>query len=249
LIQQTTETVLATDIAHLDQISITPVISIDGTRFRVLPMRPNVLSARAEQIMLALEAIVGASMTEHYSETDSYRLRENGRNLASLIAKLPGPRFSTYGARVLTLYGAVDDDHWLWDTEPLLRRIGDLGAMAIPVALHPRGMRPKVNGAGIESLCRIGPPVQVHAKRVLTQIWADTRDSDYRERVGLFVAMRRIGITVPPLVSDKRGQMTDLLKDWNDISPQSPKRVCATSREERARRIEKIKGFRRSNLE
>lgn len=242
-IQRITARALATDIADLEQISGDPYAKIDSIPFRVLSMRPDVLSARAEQIMLALENAVSAS------HTDQSRMHDNGRNLANLIARLPGPQFTAYGARVLALYAAVEDDHWLWDTELLLRRIGDLGAIAIPIAIQPRGMRPNVNGAGIEALCRIGLPARGQATQLLTQAWADTRDFDREERLGLFVAMRRIGITVPPLVSDKREQMGNFLKDWDDVSPRSPRRVCGTRREEQARREEKYGGHRRTNLD
>ncbi len=227
---------LAADFTDLDRVAADPDAKVGGNAFRVLAMRPDALSARADQLMRALEKAVRAP------EIDGGRARQNGQSLAVLVAGVPEPYFIAYGARVLALYGAIDDDHWLWGIDQLFRRIGDLGKAAIPVAIRPREIRTGALGNGdavIEALCRIGLPARAQATPMLLQAWAETRPSDHRQQLALFVAMRRVGIGIPSLIGDKRGEMAEILKDWNDISPRSPRSVCAIVQEDQTRRAEK----------
>jgi hypothetical protein len=60
--------------------------------------------------------------------------------------------------------------------------------------------------------------------------------------------MRRMGITPPPLVDDKRKLFPRLQADWADVSPSSPPWVCATRAELSARQQERNGGVRRNNL-
>lgn len=242
LIENVAAGALAADLADLDRVTVEPAAKIDAIPFRVLSQRPDALVPRAEQVMQALEAAARASPEKRYAAQD------NGRNLGALLAALPAPQFEGLGPRILSLYSAAGSEHWLWKTEPLLRRLGDLGPAAIPFAIRPRASAPNLDRTGIEALCRIGPPARDAAAAPLTEAWAKTRDVDRDDRLALFVAMKRIGIPVPQLVEDKRGQMAKLLEDWGDISPASPRRVCSTHLEEQARREEKYSGRRRSNL-
>ena len=159
------------------------------------------------------------------------------------------------------------ESHWLWESEPLLRRLGDLGPDAMFVAVDPRASLPNVNGAGIEAMCRIGPPGRALAEPVLLERWRKNARSDANQRRALFVAMRRIGVPIPPLIESaedrarrerrnatfgratvqQESPMAELVKKWVDVTSASPPRVCSPS-EEQARREEKFGGKRRTNM-
>jgi hypothetical protein len=235
---------LARQLASLDAMIGDPLAKVIDWDVGVIANRAEVLDAKADAIMTGIERAAAAAVGD-----DRYKARESGRILARLIAKLPRERFVGYGPRLLTLYAAADDEHWLWEAESLIRRLGDLGVGAVPYLVRSKASVPNVNGAGIEGLCRVGPPAKVAATPLLTAMWAKTRDFDRDDRRALFVAMRRIGISVPKLSEDKRGQMADIEKEWGDISPASPPRVCAVRAEWQARREEKYSGKRRTNLE
>jgi hypothetical protein len=85
---------------------------------------------------------------------------------------------------------------------------------------------------------------------VIAALWTRSRDGADRDtRAAIFVAMRRIGGSLPPLPEDKNNQLASLQAEWSDISPRSPYRVCAISAERQARREEKSGGQRHSNLD
>ncbi len=71
------------------------------------------------------------------------------------------------------------------------------------------------------------------------------RNGDEREE--LFVAMRRMGVEVPPLSEDKRGQAAQLAAEWSDIGPDSSSQVCDVLAEKLERRKEKQNGARPMN--
>ena len=115
----------------------------------------------------------------------------------------------TYGPRLLALYrtnfepdngnSLRPQSHWLWESEPLLRRLGDIGPEALFVAVNPRASMPNVNGAGIEAMCRVGAPVRDKSEPVLLDGWRKLERHGRDKRKALYVAMRRVGITPPPL--------------------------------------------------
>lgn len=235
---------LTSQLASLDAMIADPLAKVIDWQVGVIANRPEILAGRADAIMAGIERAAAAT-----ADDQRYKARESGRIMAGLIAKLPRERFAGFGPRLLELYAAADEKHWLWEAEPLIRRLGDLGAGAVPYLVNPRASTSNVNGAGVEGLCRVGPAARAAAEPALTVMWQKTRDFDRDERMELFVAMRRIGIAVPPLREDKRGQLDGFQKDWSDISPASPPRVCATRAEYQARREEKYGGQRRTNLE
>lgn len=235
---------LRAQLASVDAMIADPLAKVIDWQVGVIANRPEVLAGRADAIMTGIERAAAAGVGDNH-----YKARESGRILAGLIARLPRERFVRFGPQLLAVYATADDRHWLYEAEPLLRRLGDLGVGAVPFLLRPRASGGNVNGAGIEGLCRVGPPAKAAATPMLTASWAKTRDFDRDERRALFVAMKRIGIAVPPLREDKRGQLADIQKDWADISPASPPRVCAVRAEDQARREEKYSGKRRTNID
>lgn len=237
-------TALAHQLASLDAMIADPLAKIIDWQVGVIANRPEVLDERGDAIMAGIERAAAAT-----ADDERYKAREGGRIMAGLIARLPRARFGHYGPRLLAVYAAANDAHWLWEAEPLIRRLGDLGADAVPYLVHPRASGPNVNGGGVEGLCRVGPTARAAAEPVVTAMWQKTRDFDRDERRALFVAMRRIGITPPPLSEDKRGQFAELKAEWGDVSPASPVRVCAVRAEWQARREEKYSGKRRTNLD
>lgn len=243
-IDATEATALAHQLASLDAMIADPLDKVIDWQMGVIANRPEVLDGRADAIMRGIERAAAAT-----ADDERFKARESGRILAGLIAKLPRARFAGFGPRLLAVYEAADEQHWLYEAEPLLRRLADLGAGAVPYLLRPRASNPNVNGAGIEGLCRVGPDARAAAEPTLTAMWRRTSDFDRDERLALFVAMRRIGIGVPPLGEDKRGQLAEFKKDWSDISPASPSRVCAVRAEDQGRREEKYSGKRRTNLD
>jgi hypothetical protein len=264
------EATLARQLAAIDRMIADPLAKVEDWQTGVVASRPEALAARADAIMIGIEraAAVGGS--------DRYKAREGGRILAGLIAGLPRNRFVTYGPRLLKLYRANlepetdgsgrTESHWLWESEPLLRRIGDLGPKALFVATDPRAAARNANGAGIEAMCRVGAPGRSASGPVLLSKWRDLERHNPEERRALFIAMRRIGIAPPPRgeTHEERAQrerrnsafgrsfkqqadpMDELIKDWGDVTPASPSRVCSPS-EWQARREEQLGGTRRTN--
>lgn len=236
---------LARQLANIDAMIADPVAKVQGWQVGVVVNRAEALASRADAIMDGLEraAAVGGK--------DFHRARESGLILARLLASLPQDRFVAFDRRILALYEQADDKHWLWESERLLRRIGDLGAGALPYLVNSRASPPSLNGARIEGLCRVGAVGRSVAEPVLAALWAQSRsgggDTDIREAI--FVAMRRIGGSLPPLSEDKYNQLARLQTEWADISPRSPSRVCAIHAERQARGEEKSGGQRRSNLD
>jgi hypothetical protein len=232
---------LSRQLAAIDRMIADPLAKVEDWQVGVVASRPDVLAEKAEAI------ITGMERATPYGELDRRKARESGRILAGLVSKLPQDRFGSFGPRLLALYAQADDQHWLWDSEPLIRRLGDLGASALPYLTNRRASKPSVNEAGIEGLCRVGAPAKTAAEPLLLARWQATTDFNRDERRDLFVAMRRIGIEPPLLRNDKRDQFAKLRAEWGDIIPTSPPRVCATGAEEQARREERHSGDRRSN--
>ena len=228
-----TET-LTRQLANIDAMIADPLAKVADWQVSVVTNNAEALASRSDAIMTGLER--AAAVTGK----DRYRARESGRIFARLIARLPHDEFVEFGPRILAVYSNADDRHWLWETEPLLRRLGDLGTDALPYLTNTRASTPSVNGAGIEGLCRVGLVGRSVAEPALLAMWAKSRDGfDRNARTAMFVAMRRIGISPPPLSDDKRDQLASLEAEWADISPRSPPTVCAISNERRARRQQK----------
>jgi hypothetical protein len=207
--------------ANIDAMIASPLVEDPNWRTDVFAGHPEVLASRAGAI------ITGVERAAAVTGKDRSRARESGRILAGLLAKLPDERFTAVGPRILALYGKADDPHWLWDVEPLLRRMGDLGVSALPYLLNPRAIGYRVNDAGIEGLCRVGAAGRDAAQPHLLSMWTYSRDRfDHNRRIELYVAMRRMGITPPPLPGDEHNQFAELQSDWVDITPQSPPSVC-----------------------
>lgn len=234
---------LARQLANIDAMIADPVAKVQNWQIDVVVNRAEALASRADAIMDGLEraAAVGGK--------DFYHARESGLILARLLASLPQDRLVAFDRRILALYEQADDKHWLWEAERLRRRLGDLGVGALPYLVNPRASLPSVSGARIEGLCRVGAVGRSVAEPALAALWARSRDGDGDIREAIFVAMRRVGGSLPPLPEDKHNQLARLQAEWADISPDSPSRVCAIRPERQARGEEKFGGQRRSNLD
>lgn len=261
---------LKRQLVAVDRMVADPIEKVDDGAVGVLANRPEILATNADALMAGLERAADAD------PKDFWKARESGRILAGLIARLPTDRLVRYGSRLIDLYHAHFDpeavggdksySHWLWESEPLLRRLGDLGPQALFVAVDQRASFPGVNGAGVEAMCRIGAAGRARSGPALLNRWASTTSFDREERRALFVAMRRVGIVPPAIIeTDAERQRRErsnslggiikhrgtpaeeLLKDWGDVTPLSPARVCSP-KEEQARREEQETGRRLSNL-
>lgn len=263
------ERALGRQLQAVDRMIANPLAKVVDWQTGVLINRPETLATRADAIMMGLEraAAVDAS--------DFYKARESGRILAQLIAQMPADQFLKYGLRLLDLYhahlepemtgGDRRESHWLWESEPLIRRLGDLGPQALFVVLDPRASFSSVNRAGIEAMCRIGAAGRAESGPVLLDLWGKLTPFDRDERRALFVAMRRVGI-VPPAIIETDAErarrerdnafggikiratpMQELANDWGDVTPASLPRVCSP-KEEQARREEQVSGKRRTNI-
>ena len=237
------EATLARQLAKVDAMIADPIAKVTEWQVGVLANHPEALASRADAIMTGIER--AAAITARFR----YSARESGRILARLAADLPHDSFIALGPRLLSVYADADDKHWLWEAEPLLRRLGDLGPGALPYLVNPRAFLPSVNRAGVEGLCRVGSPGRAVAEPILLATWAKPDRLAYDERSAIFVSMRRLGISPPPLIDDKRNLFAKLQTEWDDVSPSSPPRVCATRAEQQARHEEKFRGVRRSNLD
>lgn len=242
---------LARQLAAIDRMIADPLGKADWDT-GVLANNPEQLANRAEAIMSGLERAAAAN-DEGY-----WKARESGRVLARLIANLPPERLRAFSPRILRLYranfsprsdqyGSRGESHWLWECETLLRRLGDLGPEALFVITDPRASNGNVNAAGVEAMCRIGVPARDQAAPVLLTMWSKADRLGRNERRALFVAMRRIGIEVPPIAESEADQvrrerankamggwarkqqspMDELLAEWSDVSPTSPPNVCS----------------------
>lgn len=211
--------------AELDAMIADPEKNVawDITLFRD---NPDAMTKRADAIILGLERAAAATADQGNRAADS------GPLLAELLAELPEDEFLRFGPRVLALYQPPKEVGWLWTSEPLIRRVGELGPQAIPLLLDPRATSENVGGAGIEGLCRIGAGAREAAAPALLRLWGTSRDdADRDRRTRLYVAMRRIGIVPPPLNEDRRDQYGKLRTYWADITPNSPDSVCNTGEE------------------
>ncbi len=234
------EATLARQLANVDAMIADPVAKVTEWQVGVLANRPDVLASRADAVMTGIERAAAITGRSRYPE------RESGRILAGLAAGLPHDSFIALGPRLLSVYAGADDKHWLWEAEPLLRRLGDLGPDALPYLVNPRALLPSVDGAGIEGLCRVGSPARAVAEPILLAMWGKPDRLAYVEREAMYVSMRRVGISPPPIMEDTRNLFAKLQTDWNDISPSSPSSVCATDAERQARWARKHGGvFRR----
>lgn len=233
---------LTRQLANIDAMIANPVAKVHDWRVDAVANRPDVLSLRADALATGLERATAISENRDAA-------RQSGWILAKLLARLPHQEFVGLGSRFLALYAKTDEKHWLWQAKPLLGRLGDLGTAALPYLVNPRMLALKGNIAEIEALCRVGPAGRPVAEPALIRMWTNSRDVFDRDaRAALFVAMRRIGISPPPLVEDKRDQIASLQVEWADISPQSPSRVCAVETERQARREAKFNSKHRPNL-
>jgi len=264
------ERALARQLEAVDRMIADPVAKVDDWQTGVLVNRPEILATRADAIMMGLERAAAVDAG------DVHKARESGRILARLIAQVSADRFVKYGPRLLDLYQAHfepemtvadrTESHWLWESEPLIRRLGDLGPQALFVVLDPRASLSRVNRAGIEAICRIGAAGRTESGPVLLGLWGKLTPFDRDERRALFVAMRRVGIAPPAIIesdaertrrerSNAFGRavkhqgtpMEELVNVWGDVTPASPPRVCSP-KEEQARREEQVSGKRRTNL-
>ncbi|MDB5569595.1 MAG: hypothetical protein JWN93_778 [Hyphomicrobiales bacterium] len=238
------EATLARQLASVDAMIADPLARVVDWQVGVLASRPAALHSRADAIMTGLERAAQAT------GGNRAKARESGRILAGLLAGLRRNDFLDFGPRLLALYGKADDQHWLWDADRLLRRLGELGPGALPILVAPRASRPSVNGAGVEGLCRVGAAGREVAEPALLAMWTrPEKNLDRDRRAALFVAMRRVGVSAPPIADDQRERLAKLEAEWDDVSPASPSRVCAVSAERQARGEEKIAGRRRTNLD
>ena len=268
-IAQVEKASLARQLAAIDRMIVDPIAKVEDWQTGVISNHPETLAAKADAIM------TGLARAANVNGDDRWKARESGRILARLIAALPRDRFVMYGPRLLALYRANFEpepgnnrrpqSHWLWESEPLLRRLGDLGPDALFVVVDPRASLPSVNGAGVEAMCRVGAPGLKSSGPVLLNRWRKLEARDRDERKALFVAMRRIGITPPPLIESdeerarreranstlggmmkqRASPMEELTKEWGDVTPASSARICSPS-ERQARRRQLLSSPRRN---
>ncbi|WP_202396175.1 hypothetical protein [Stappia sediminis] len=230
----------------LDTIIADPLARVKIWWVELAANRPEALISRADALMSGIER--AASVTE---EKKRERAGKNGQVIAQLLAGLPRDSFVEFGPRLLFVYSQADNRHWLWDAKPLLARLGDLGADALPYLLNPRALPSRLDKAvaGVEGLCRVGEAARAEAVPILLEMWSKSHDFHREERAVLFVAMRRIGISPPPLSEDKNGLFAELQAEWADVTPHSPSRVCSVSADRQARQEEDDRGLRLDSLE
>ncbi|MEM8685723.1 MAG: hypothetical protein AAGF81_00230, partial [Pseudomonadota bacterium] len=82
-----------------------------------------------------------------------------------------------------------------------------------------------------------GAPARDVAEEKLLELWHTNDTLEVRE--SLFVALRRLGVTPPASPEHRRNHHARLEREWADISPQSPARVCAVRTERHKRQLEK----------
>jgi len=236
-IAEVEDATLKRQLANIDAMIADPVAKVKDWQIGAVLTHPEALGARADAIMNGVEraaAVTGG---------DRLRARESGRILVRLLVSLPRDRVIQFGPRILALYANADDQSWLWKSGALLTRLGQSGVDARPYLIKPGASGRNVNGATIEALCRVGWVGHAVFGPVLLAMWEKLQDdTDPDTRRDLFVAMRRVGITPPPLPNDPRNQLAQLQTEWADVSPQSPPRVCATRAEWEARQRKKRDG-------
>ncbi|MEM1047782.1 MAG: hypothetical protein AAGL24_16615 [Pseudomonadota bacterium] len=231
-----TDTTLARQLADIDAILADRPDDVVDWDVDVVVRRPETLTPRAHAIVAGLER--AAANTEE----DGRQVRRGGKILARLVASLRDEEFLEFGSRILAVYGEADREHWLWDVRVLMPRLGDLGMEALPVLVDGRALDRSSSRPAIEGICRVGVPGRAMAGPVLLDIWTKSRDSaDLRKRTWLYVTMRRLGMSPPPLLEDERNQFDRLQDKWGDVSPQSQSSVCAFRSDLRAQRNRKSK--------
>lgn len=214
---------LQRQLANLDAMIADPLLDNPDWDVGVLARDSGILSQKSTMIMIGVEK--SAAITG----THRGKARESGRILAGLLARLPDEIFRQLKPRILGVYKKADDEHWLWEAETLIRRLGDLGVEAMPFLINPRASGGNVNNAGIEAICRVGVAGRELAMPALLSMWNASRDRfDWDRRQALFVAMQRLNIEPPPLTQVKGNQLSNPRRTSSDISPQSPASVCST---------------------
>jgi hypothetical protein len=226
-LEEVEENTLKRQLANVDAMAANPLAKVTDWKIDVVANRKDALLSRADAIMAGIERAHGAV------GKDRDAARESGRILCRLLASLPPREFADFSPRILPLYAAAEDDHWLWECEQVIRRMAELGRDALLYLAKPQALSPKVNGAGIEALCRMGVDARQVAEPVLLAKWQDTHAYDLD---GLFVAMRRLDIDPPALTGDNQKRDQRLREEWKDISPQSPPQVCNVPTERQLRR-------------
>jgi hypothetical protein len=211
---------LARQLANIDAMAADPLPPVTDWEVDVVLGNKAALASRADTIMAGVERAAAAGREQESGG------RARGQFLARLLAGLPHERFVSLGPRVLAVYAAAEGKHWLWDAEPLLRRLGDLGVGALPYLTDPRALSSRVNRAGVEGLCRVGAGARSAAYPILLMMWNDPRGYDNETAEMLYVAMRRIGATPPPLPNDSRIRFGKIQADWAAVTPQSPPQIC-----------------------
>lgn len=185
----------------------------------VLAKTPEILVTRASGIMRGLERAAAV-------EGDArFKVRDTGHILAQLLAALPPEQFSALAPRILAAYDGADDLNLLWQSESLIRRLGDLGPAALPLLTRPRAIRAS-NNAIVESLCRVGTPAREAGRPILLAIWNDPENASRQDRAPIYVALRRIGVSPPPPAQDRQNFYANLQRDLVMITPSSPASVC-----------------------
>ena len=211
------ENALSSELDALQRIVSDPTAKKASVPFGVLGARPKALAEQAEPIMEGLERAAKLS-----SEA-----RDNGRIFTRLLARLPVERLSVFGPRVLTLYRAADDEHWLWHSD-LVARLGDFGPGAVPIIAKRTSAKGAEDMRLVESICRLGLTGRTFGP-LLRAAWDEARRTD-SESPRLYVAMRRTGVSIPALAENKSGDQAKLAADWGDVDPGTPPDICALNR-------------------
>ena len=234
---------LARQLAELDALIADPVAQSKHMQTKAITSHPEVFASRADAIMSGLERAVSAASADNRFMA----ARTSGRLLAGLIADLPRERFIAFGPRILSLYARAQEKHWLWEVDSLGRRLGNLGPDALPYLINKQDL--PLKGWEIEGLCRVGTVGREVAEPALLNAWKGSGRISRDRLAEMFIAMRRIGISPPPMPEGDRARLADLETKWADISPQSPPRVCAVAAEWAARLQEQRSGTRQTNIE
>jgi hypothetical protein len=230
---------LAHQLAKVDAMVADPLTRFEHHDVNLIINRSEALASRAEAIMSGLERAVALG------GTNPDRTKATGITLAQLLTSLPRAQFVSFRTRILALYAAnPDKKHWLWEW-PLLVYVGELGVEALPILRDALQVPRRDKSHLIQGLCRVGASGRTVAEPILLDLWASATD-DHSAKQLLYVALRRIGIPLPPKSSAPEAA---LVAEWADISPSSPSRVCTPWAERMARDEEKQTGKRSHNIE
>ncbi|WP_346906992.1 hypothetical protein [uncultured Roseibium sp.] len=224
-ISEIEETALSHQLGRLQEMMSDPVSAKPLRSFELMLSRPEVLKLKAPAIMDALERVA-----EITGKGQGHAPR-NGRQLARLMAQLPLLEFFRYGDRILALFSAADDKHWLWKVDPLVRKLGYLGTAALPVLSDEKlwHRHSSVANEAFEAACIIGAPGRAILEPLLLMAW-DEEGPSTGSRPEIFIALRRLGATPLPFENDKFDLYNKLVAEWVDISPDSPLGVCDVSK-------------------